>query len=1202
MSPYMPNPAKSANRKSADRNDAATHGVKKPQRGEGFWSPQLKQLPLALVTAAGLTLGLPGHAATIVVNDAGDTSSATLCTLRDAIKFMETGAISGITGCTNAGGAFGTADTITFGNAITTINLSNFELSFSPPAPSTPLLVQGEKGHSGITINAPGLIGQSILNQYGGNITLDGFTLTGGRGAVGGAVQVYGGFATGGARFELKNSTVTGNQASESGAGISADSGTANAVATVIITNSIVSNNQVQSSSPSPIGVQPSSDRSKVVASSLRGAGIYVSGVSVLTVADSTISGNGRTTDTAYGGGIFVNLGASATLSNTTVSGNASRCGGSGIHLQGTNSQPTTFSAQNSTVANNINGSEGLFCYGSGGLARFGYGGSITLNNTIMAGNGLSGNDRDIFSPVSDITMSGANNLIRNVSSTVTFTNAPLTSDPLLGPLQNNGGATFTHALLSGSPAIDAGGSTSLTNDQRGTGFQRVVGSAVDIGAFEVPINGACGPASSSTPVLSQPTSNLCSAGTATAVAGPQPFTWGCNGIGGGSTSTAATACSVPVQTWQVTPSVATGATSGSIDPSTAQTVNNNAATSFTLTPASGYAAGTATGCNGTLNGATYTTGAVTGPCNVVASFVLTPIDGVCGTANGVPAIAPPSSNLCSTGTVTSFTGGSAGPWAWSCAPIGVSSVTASCAAPIQQFTATATVPLGNGNVNAPSQTVNYNTATSFVLTPNAGYQIGSVSGCNGTLTGNTYNTGALLANCAVTANFTLVPINGSCGTANGVAAIAAPAANLCSTGTPSVTTGTGPWTWTCSPNATGTSTTNCAAPIQQLTATATINGGNGSVNTPSQTVNYNTATSFVLTPSAGYQIGSVSGCNGTLAGNIYTTTALLANCAVTASFTLGPVDGVCGSASSATPALSTPTANLCSTGTATAVSGTGPWSWGCNGNATGVSTAANACAVAIKTWAVTPSVSGGNGTIAPNTVVTVNNNGLTSFAVTPNAGYTIASVIGCGGALTGGNFATAAVTNDCAVVASFAAVARAALTVLGNSTVIANGDTTPALVDGTDFGAQTVGQSLVHSFVINNGGTARLTVNGMSFTGLNATDFVITSPTVFPVTVEANSTSNFSVRFTPSATGPRIATLVIATDDGAPTGAVTAPVFETASKQSKALLSVGFAVQGVGVLAEPALPVPTLGWAAQLASVLSLLVAGFAGLRRGRR
>ena len=65
--------------------------------------------------------------------------------------------------------------------------------------------------------------------------------------------------------------------------------------------------------------------------------------------------------------------------------------------------------------------------------------------------------------------------------------------DPLLGPLADNGGPTLTHALLPGSPAIDAGvtvlavnpDGTPLGYDQRGLAYPRVVGNAVDIGAVE---------------------------------------------------------------------------------------------------------------------------------------------------------------------------------------------------------------------------------------------------------------------------------------------------------------------------------------------------------------------------------------------------------------------------------------------------------------------------------------------------------------------------------------------------------------------------------------------------------------------------------------------------------------------------------------------------------------------------------------------
>ena len=68
-----------------------------------------------------------------------------------------------------------------------------------------------------------------------------------------------------------------------------------------------------------------------------------------------------------------------------------------------------------------------------------------------------------------------------------------IVADPLLGPLQDNGGPAFTHQLQAGSPAIDAGDnalavdadSNPLAFDQRGAGFNRILGGTVDIGAVE---------------------------------------------------------------------------------------------------------------------------------------------------------------------------------------------------------------------------------------------------------------------------------------------------------------------------------------------------------------------------------------------------------------------------------------------------------------------------------------------------------------------------------------------------------------------------------------------------------------------------------------------------------------------------------------------------------------------------------------------
>jgi hypothetical protein len=85
--------------------------------------------------------------------------------------------------------------------------------------------------------------------------------------------------------------------------------------------------------------------------------------------------------------------------------------------------------------------------------------------------------------PGGEIFASGSNNLIRTQVGFPTV----LKSDPLLGPLANNGGPTPTHALASNSPAINEGANPrSLATDQRGASYQRVAGGRADIGAFEL--------------------------------------------------------------------------------------------------------------------------------------------------------------------------------------------------------------------------------------------------------------------------------------------------------------------------------------------------------------------------------------------------------------------------------------------------------------------------------------------------------------------------------------------------------------------------------------------------------------------------------------------------------------------------------------------------------------------------------------------
>ena len=168
------------------------------------------------------------------------------------------------------------------------------------------------------------------------------------------------------------------------------------------------------------------------------GGGIEVDQVSTAEVVNSTISGN----EAALGGGLYVYYG-DVILTNTTFSDNSANYGGGVYLIDGTGS----------------------------------------LTNTIIAN---SNGDDCVLAGTASID-TNVNNLIEDGTC-----NPLLSGDPNLGPLQDNGGLTETHALLSGSIAIDAGdnaGAAGLGFDQRGPGFDRIVNEIVDIGAFEVQLS-----------------------------------------------------------------------------------------------------------------------------------------------------------------------------------------------------------------------------------------------------------------------------------------------------------------------------------------------------------------------------------------------------------------------------------------------------------------------------------------------------------------------------------------------------------------------------------------------------------------------------------------------------------------------------------------------------------------------------------------
>jgi len=290
------------------------------------------------------------------------------------------------------------------------------------------------------------------ISSTSGTITLNGVTITNNHAGEAGNGQGGGGYG-GGIGLEssglltISDTTVAGNApGGQHGGSNGAGGGIAQ-----ISTGTIIANRTTVSGNVSP---------------SFAG-GVYIGASSVGRFINCTVSGN----NALSGGGIWVNSSSILALTNTTVTANSASGSGNGIS----------------------NGS---------GPAR--------LRNTIVALNGTGGDMTGSYT-------SQGHNLIGKSDGSSGFTNgnngdqvgtiaSPL--NPQLGPLANNGGSTKTHALLSTSPALDAGDNCvtqaahcsdadipQLLTDQRGTVFSRLVDgpdvdttATVDIGAYETQV------------------------------------------------------------------------------------------------------------------------------------------------------------------------------------------------------------------------------------------------------------------------------------------------------------------------------------------------------------------------------------------------------------------------------------------------------------------------------------------------------------------------------------------------------------------------------------------------------------------------------------------------------------------------------------------------------------------------------------------
>jgi hypothetical protein len=327
-----------------------------------------------------------------------------------------------------------------------------------------------------VTLNGPGSDqvivdgnhASRVFHVSGGvTATIAGLTITNGS-----ASDWGGGIHNDQSVLTVNNCKIVGNFALGWGGGIFNDSWVTSA--TLRVTNSTLSGNSAGS-----IG-------------SGTGGGIYSDGShgnGTMEIVNSVISGNSA----HVGGGIY-NSHSASTVSNSTLSGNSASYGGGGIFHVGINGS-ATLSVSNSTLSGNSAPlGAGIYSYGHSNTTLDVLNSTFSVNGIINVWATLQLRSTIFDASWIDNESGTINSLGYNLSSddgggSLTAAGDQINTDPLLGPLQDNGGPTFTHELLSGSPAIDAGDPNFTPPpdyDQRGTDFERVINGRVDIGAFEV--------------------------------------------------------------------------------------------------------------------------------------------------------------------------------------------------------------------------------------------------------------------------------------------------------------------------------------------------------------------------------------------------------------------------------------------------------------------------------------------------------------------------------------------------------------------------------------------------------------------------------------------------------------------------------------------------------------------------------------------
>jgi len=349
---------------------------------------------------------------------------------------------------------------------------------------------------------------------YQGELTLAHSTVSGnhaegGAGSSGGGIYVAGAYPNGPAgSLTITGSVISGNVSHSDGA---FGGGAEAYIADVTLSDSVISGNRANGGSNARGGgvvvqnfqfatsalIQRTFISSNAITGSQGfGAGIDAAGVA-LNLLDSTVANNTVTGDAKARAGALMIENTVVTVSNSTLSGNSVNgpvSGGGAIMVDSDDdSLPAALDLRNSTVTGNSSNNTGGGIYLKRDVPTATTP-SATIESSIVAGNqGANGLDAIGAEPATPAAVTTDHSLIQGNADVGTGTLALdattlslWNADPQLLPLAYNGGRTPTHALAATSPAIDRGtNSQNLANDQRGGGYARAVGAAPDVGAYE---------------------------------------------------------------------------------------------------------------------------------------------------------------------------------------------------------------------------------------------------------------------------------------------------------------------------------------------------------------------------------------------------------------------------------------------------------------------------------------------------------------------------------------------------------------------------------------------------------------------------------------------------------------------------------------------------------------------------------------------